>query len=108
MDVVEQQGELALFRTFQKQPAQRERPVEAQLRRFLGTHSGRKAQYARALVEALPPGVAPSPLEGLLERSAAGRRSDGEVRERVTSVAASLRPTRRASAPDAPAGDRRT
>lgn len=68
VDVVEQQGELALFRTFQKQPAQRERPVEAQLRRFLGTHSGRKAQYARALVEALPPAVAPRPLEGLLDR----------------------------------------
>ncbi len=64
--VVEEQGELALFRMFQKQPAQREKPVEQQLRRFLGTHSGRKAQYARALVEALPPGVAPLPLEGLL------------------------------------------
>jgi hypothetical protein len=68
VDVVEQQGELALFRMFQKQPAQRERPVEAQLRRFLGTHSGRKAQYARALVEALPPSVDPRPLAGLLDR----------------------------------------
>jgi hypothetical protein len=64
--VIEEQGELASFRMFQKQPAQREKPVEQQLRRFLGTHSGRKAQYARALVEALPPGVAPLPLEGLL------------------------------------------
>jgi hypothetical protein len=64
--VVEEQGELTSFRMFQKQPAQREKPVEQQLRRFLGTHSGRKAQYARALVEALPAGVAPQPLEGLL------------------------------------------
>jgi hypothetical protein len=66
--VVEEQGELASFRMFQKQPAQREKPVDQQLRRFLGTHSGRKAQYARALVEALPAGVAPQPLEALLER----------------------------------------
>jgi hypothetical protein len=64
--VVEQQGELSAFRVFQKQPAQREKPVEQQLRRFLGTHSGRKAQYARALVEALDPATAPPPLEGLL------------------------------------------
>ncbi len=66
--VVEEQGELALFRMFQKQPAQREKPVEQQLRRFLGTHSGRKAQYARVLVEALDGRAAPPPLEGLLER----------------------------------------
>jgi hypothetical protein len=66
LQVVAEQGELAAFRMFQKQPAQREKQVEAQLRRFLGTHSGRKAQYARALVEALD-GVAPPPLEGLLD-----------------------------------------
>lgn len=66
LQVVAEQGEAAAFRMFQKQPAQREKQVEAQLRRFLGTHSGRKAQYARALVEALD-GVAPPPLEGLLD-----------------------------------------
>jgi hypothetical protein len=64
--VVEEQGELRSFRTFQKQPAQRERAVEQQLRRFLGTHSGRKAQYARALVEHLDPARVPRPLELLL------------------------------------------
>ncbi|MFD9327936.1 TOPRIM nucleotidyl transferase/hydrolase domain-containing protein [Streptomyces sp. NPDC060065] len=64
--VVEEQGELRSFRTFQKQPAQRERTVEQQLRRFLGTHSGRKAQYARALVEHLDPARVPRPLELLL------------------------------------------
>ena len=67
IQVVAEQGELAQFRMFQKQPAQREKQLEAQLRRFLGTHSGRKAQYARALVEALD-GAAPPPLEGLLDR----------------------------------------
>ena len=65
IQVVAEQGELSLFRTFQKQPAQREKPVDAQLHRFLGTHSGRKAQYARALVDALD-GSAPPPLEALL------------------------------------------
>jgi hypothetical protein len=65
--VVEEQGELASFRRFQKQPAQREKPVDQQLRRFLGTHSGRKAQYARALVEALDADTTPPPLDGLLD-----------------------------------------
>jgi len=65
-DVVEAQGELPAFRTFQKQPAQRGRPTDAQLRRFLGTHSGRKSRYARALVEALDLARVPRPLTGLL------------------------------------------
>ncbi|MFH8712514.1 ATP-dependent endonuclease [Streptomyces zaomyceticus] len=68
--VVDEQGELRAFRTFQKQPAQRERTVEQQLRRFLGTHSGRKAQYARALVEDLEPARVPRPLERLLADAA--------------------------------------
>lgn len=67
VDVVAAQGEAAALSTFRRQPAQRTRPVEAQLHRFLGTHSGRKAQYARALVEALPAGAAPAPLAGLLD-----------------------------------------
>jgi hypothetical protein len=66
MEVVADQGEAGALATFRQQPAQRARPVEAQLHRFLGTHSGRKAQYARALVEALPAGVCPAPLAGLL------------------------------------------
>lgn len=65
-DVAAAEGDLAAFRTFQRQPAQRQKPVQDQLRRFLGTTSGRKAHYARALVEALPSGAAPRPLAGLL------------------------------------------
>jgi hypothetical protein len=64
--VIVEQRELRPFRTFQNQPAQRGRPVEAQLRRFLGTHSGRKEQYARALVEALDLDRVPGPLDGVL------------------------------------------
>lgn len=67
MEVVADQGEAGALATFRQQPAQRSRAVEAQLHRFLGTHSGRKAQYARALVEALPAGVSPAPLAGLLD-----------------------------------------
>ena len=64
--VIEVQGELRPFRTFQRQPAQQGRPIEKQLRRFMGTHSGRKAQYARALVEAMDLGRVPPPLDRLL------------------------------------------
>jgi hypothetical protein len=64
--VVAAQGELRPFRTLQKQPAQRDWTTEAQLRRFLGTHSGRKAQYARALVEALDLERVPKPLDRVL------------------------------------------
>ncbi len=66
--VVAAAGELGALRTLQRQPAQRERPVELQLRRFLGSHSGRKARYARLLVEALDPDAVPAPLDGLLAR----------------------------------------
>lgn len=64
--VIEAQGETRPFRTFQGQPAQRERPVEHQLRRFMGTHSGRKALYAQALVAHLRLDRVPRPLERLL------------------------------------------
>ncbi len=65
LEVIEGQGEADKFATFQNQPFQREREVTAQLERFIGTMSGRKIAYGRALVEALD-GVAPAPLEGVL------------------------------------------
>ncbi|MFD6201504.1 TOPRIM nucleotidyl transferase/hydrolase domain-containing protein [Streptomyces rubiginosohelvolus] len=64
--VIDDQGDLRTFRLFQRQPAQRERPVEAQLRRFMGTIGGRKEHYARALTEALDLSSLPRPLDGLL------------------------------------------
>jgi hypothetical protein len=64
--VVDAQGDLESFRTFQKQPAWRERPTEEQLRRFLGTTSGRKIQSAALLVHALDLTRVPRPLEGVL------------------------------------------
>jgi hypothetical protein len=64
--VVAGEGDLPALRTFQRQPAQRHKPVQDQLRRFLGTTSGRKAHYARVLVEALPADGSPPPLAALL------------------------------------------
>jgi len=61
--VVEAQGELGSFRTFQRQPAWRARPSQEQLRRFIGTHSGRKLRYARLLVDALELTSVPRPLD---------------------------------------------
>jgi hypothetical protein len=65
-EVVEAQGELGSFRTFQRQPAQRGRAIEAQLRRFIGTRAGRKIHYARVLVNALDLGRVPRPLDHVL------------------------------------------
>jgi len=64
--VLAAEGDLPSFRTFQNQPAQRGRPVERQLRRFMGTQAGRKAKYARRLVDALDLDRAPRPLDGAL------------------------------------------
>jgi hypothetical protein len=64
--VIDAQRDLRAFRTFQKQPAQRIRTTEQQLRRFMGTLSGRKAHYARSLVDALDLGGVPRPLDRLL------------------------------------------
>ncbi|MEU0374180.1 TOPRIM nucleotidyl transferase/hydrolase domain-containing protein [Streptomyces sp. NPDC006283] len=66
--VLAAQGDLRPFRTFQKQPAQRERTVHKQLRRFMGTHSGRKIHYARMLVEELDEERVPGPLRRLLDQ----------------------------------------
>lgn len=65
--IIESEGETATFRRFQAQPAQRGRPIEKQLRRFMGTRSGRKIRYGRLLVEALDLDRVPSPLSGVLE-----------------------------------------
>jgi hypothetical protein len=65
-DVIDAQRDLGSFRSFQNQPAQRGRPIEAQLRRFMGTRAGRKIEYARLLVEALDMTRVPRPLDRVL------------------------------------------
>jgi len=64
--VVDEQGELGPFRTFQQQPAWQGHSRQAQLRRFIGTHSGRKIRYARLLVDALNLASVPRPLDRVL------------------------------------------
>ena len=65
MDIVEERGELGPFRTLQKQPEWRGRPIDQQLRRFFG-NSNRKIDYAPLLVEALDLSRAPRPLDAVL------------------------------------------
>jgi hypothetical protein len=64
--VLEEQGDLVSFRTFQKQPEWRGRTTEEQLRRFLGTGSGRKIRTAALLVGALDLTRVPRPLDRVL------------------------------------------
>jgi hypothetical protein len=65
VDIVEERGGLGPFRTLQKQPEWRGRPIDQQLRRFLG-NSSRKIDYSPLLVEALDLSRAPRPLDAVL------------------------------------------
>lgn len=65
-ELVRAEGELRPLQTFLRQPAQRERTPQQQMRRFLGTTSGRKIRYGRVLVDALDPDRVPPPLDALL------------------------------------------
>ncbi|KAA1396131.1 TOPRIM nucleotidyl transferase/hydrolase domain-containing protein [Aeromicrobium ginsengisoli] len=64
--VIALEGETRAYDIFRQQPAQRERSAEQRLHRFMGTHSGRKEQYGRALVDALDLDRVPQPLDNLL------------------------------------------
>ena len=61
--VLAEQGELRAFRTYQKQPAHRDRPLEEQLHGFMWN---RKRRYAVLLVEALELDRVPRPLDRVL------------------------------------------
>jgi hypothetical protein len=65
-EIVDANGDIGRFRTFQKQPEWRGRPLEAQLRRFMGSGGRRKIRYARILVDALDLADVPRPLDGVL------------------------------------------
>jgi hypothetical protein len=66
LQVAEDQGDLGSFRTLQKQPAWQGRPVEEQLRRFMGSGGSRKIRYARLLVDELELAQVPRPLARVL------------------------------------------
>lgn len=82
-ELVEAEGDGQALRSFLRQPAQRGRGPEAQFRRFIGTRSGRKAQYARALVLALDLARVPRPLDRVLAHVSPTRagspRADGRL-----------------------------
>jgi hypothetical protein len=61
--VLAEQGDLRAFRTYQKQPAHRDRPLEEQLHGFMWN---RKQRYSVLLVEALDLERVPRPLDRVL------------------------------------------
>ncbi len=63
LELVEARGQLGTFTTYRKQPAQRAKPLEAQLHGWL--HNW-KIRYAAPLVEALDLDLVPRPLEQVL------------------------------------------
>jgi hypothetical protein len=65
LGLIEARGELGPLRTLRKQPEWRGRPIEQQLRRFLG-NSSRKIDYAPVLVDALADSQVPRPLDRVL------------------------------------------
>ncbi len=70
-ELLQAQGELLSFRRFQRQPAQQGRDTHSQLKRFMGTRSGRKIRYGSLLVAALAPDRVPLPLRRVLAHAVA-------------------------------------
>jgi hypothetical protein len=70
--LIDSQGDLGSFRTLQRQPEWRGRPLVAQLRRFLGSGARRKLRYARLLAGSVDLDRLPHPLEGLCRATSPG------------------------------------
>lgn len=64
LDLMDSQGDIRRFRSFQNQPAQRDKTIDEQLWRWLGNH---KIRYASLMVSALDLEDLPRPMEDLLE-----------------------------------------
>jgi hypothetical protein len=64
--IIEAEGELRSLRTLQRQPAQRGRSTQDQLRRFMSGRSGNKYRYAPLLAGAVDLTRVPRPLDGVL------------------------------------------
>ena len=67
--ILAKEGDLASFRTLQKQAAWRDACFVDQLRRFLGAGARRKLRYASLFVLALDLDRQPRPLRGVLSRA---------------------------------------
>lgn len=64
--MIESQGELGAFRTFQNQPEWRGQPIHDQLHRFFGSKARRSFRYARLLVQSVDSRRVPRPLDAVL------------------------------------------
>jgi hypothetical protein len=64
--LVERQGDMSPLRTLQRQVAWAQKPLEAQLNRFLRAKARRSMLYARLMVQACPLDGMPQPLMRLL------------------------------------------
>lgn len=67
LGVIASEGDAQRFRTLQHQSEWRDRPVEAQLRRFMGSGARRKIRYGQLLVDTLDPSLVPRPLDAVLK-----------------------------------------
>ncbi|GEM_PF-1072689 len=76
--LIAEQGDERAFRSLQKQPEWRGKPVEEQLRRFFGAGSGRKLRYGRVLAQHLSPTALPAPLREVM-RTIQGQRGGASV-----------------------------
>lgn len=65
LNLLETNGDIRRFRSFQNQPVQRHKPIEDQFWRWLGNH---KIRYAPLMVDALDLDRVPTPLEMVLGR----------------------------------------
>lgn len=65
-EIIDDQGELASLRRLRQQPAHRDGRKQDHLRRFMGSKSRRKLQYARLMAQALEDFNVPQALDGLL------------------------------------------
>lgn len=65
--LIESQGHIRRFRSFQKQPAHQHEPPDEQIRRWLGNH---KIRYAPLMVDALDLAQVPYPMVQVLRRVA--------------------------------------
>jgi len=66
-DLLRSTNELASFRLFQRQPAQRHVAIHDQLHRFLGTRATRKIRFGHLMADAVPLESVPRPVARLLE-----------------------------------------
>jgi hypothetical protein len=73
--VLAEHDDLRAFRTYQRQPAHRDRPLEEQLHGFMWN---RKQRYAVLLVDALDLERVPRPLERVLAHVASVTEQPGE------------------------------